>query len=266
MNNKNSAVSAVELDGIVAEMPEIDLIVLRRIVSGITVVGECWIPSGPRNPRSHYVHLTIRNSRRLRYVHRFICHWFRGLPISKTHECHHLCWNKECCRPSHLTPLPAEEHRRQTLMDGRYLRGGAAPWAVLTDEQVMECRRRYEAGESCAALAKEMEVNRSALWSAIHGESFAHLPGAIKPNNRRDARGSRHKRARLMEADIPEIYMAYWTGEANTVELASRYGVSDETIRGVVHGKSWTHVERPAVERKRVRIGTRRYRIERDGN
>jgi uncharacterized protein YjcR len=69
-----------------------------------------------------------------------------------------------------------------------------------------------------------------------------------------------------MEADIPEIYMAYWTGEANTVELASRYGVSDETIRGVVHGKSWTHVERPAVERKRVRIGTRRYRIERDGN
>lgn len=61
------------------------------------------------------------------------------------------------------------------------IRDGTIPWgersasAKLTAETVMECRRRYAAGESQRALAREFGVHQSTVSLAITGVNWAHL-------------------------------------------------------------------------------------------
>lgn len=255
MNSANT--TQVELDGLMAVLPDDDCAVLQRIIDGITITGECWVASGCRNKTSKYVHLCIRNTQGIRYVHRFIAHWFSSLPLNhRTHQCHHLCGNKQCCRPSHLKSLTIAAHQAHTTADGCHPCGDQASWSILTDAQVLDYRRRYRAGERCPALAKEAGVHRLTMLSALVGETFAHVADAVVDiEYRRDWRGERHRGARLKQADIAPIYTAFWEMGQSILVLGKQYGVSDETIRSVVHNKSWLSVQRPAVRINRVQIG-----------
>lgn len=228
------------------ECSQADHELLSRIFETATINGECWEAAGHRNKNSGYVHLSLSNAYKIHYVHRFVCHLFHNLPLDhKTHECHHLCRNKTCCRPSHLVPVSITDHKAKTHADGCHSRGENAPWAILTDDQVRSLRLRYAKGETCPALAREAGIKRTTLWNAIHGVSFDHIPGAVTPNDRRDNSGERHHRARLKKSDIPAICTAYWAGGLSMLALGRIYGISDETIRAIIHGKSWKHVQRP---------------------
>lgn len=226
-----------------------DYELLLWIFDNATVNGECWEPPGSRLPVSGYVRLTVQNTYRIGYVHRYVCHLFHGLNLDyRKFQCHHLCENKVCCRPSHLVPLTIAEHQAITYSSGQYLRGEQVSWSVLTDAKVVEYRRRYAEGETCPALAKEASVDPSLLWNALHGVSFAHLPGAAERNKRRDWRGEVHASAVLKEVDIIPIYSAYWTGKKNTTELGRDYGVDPATIRALVSDRTWKHVKRPTIK------------------
>lgn len=164
---------------------------------------------------------------------------------------------------SSKTSLQARSaHRKQQKEAGQYLSGDRASWSILTDAQVPGLRDRYRAGETCRALADEVGVARIALYNALTGRTFAHIPGAVvEVRKRRDHSGEKHFKARLKDADIPDIYTAYWSGVLDTIELASIYGVHNESIRAVVHDKSWKHITRPPVVRLRIRISSRNYKI-----
>lgn len=47
--------------------------------------------------------------------------------------------------------------------------------AKLTDEAVLDCRRRYAAGEAQIVLAAEYHVSTGAMNKAIHGKTWSHL-------------------------------------------------------------------------------------------
>lgn len=53
--------------------------------------------------------------------------------------------------------------------------GERGPNSHLTEAIVLECRRRYAAGETQAVLAREFGVSSGAMSSAIHGRTWAHL-------------------------------------------------------------------------------------------
>jgi len=65
------------------------------------------------------------------------------------------------------------------------------------------------------------------------------------PENFR-ARGSRHGAAKLTEADVREIRRRYATGRETFAVLASAFSVSPQSVSGVVHMRSWRHVEEKA--------------------
>ena len=58
----------------------------------------------------------------------------------------------------------------------------------------------------------------------------------------RTARGSRHGHAKLFERDIPIIRLMAENGWSNA-EMARHYRVSTETIWGIVHRETWTHID-----------------------
>lgn len=49
----------------------------------------------------------------------------------------------------------------------------------LTDEQVLEARRRYVAGATGSELAAELGITREAMRLALSGRTYAELPGAV---------------------------------------------------------------------------------------
>ncbi len=57
------------------------------------------------------------------------------------------------------------------------------------------------------------------------------------------ARGSRHGAAKLTERDVREIRRRYAKGRETFRSLADAFSVSPQTIGGIVHLRSWQHVE-----------------------
>lgn len=56
-------------------------------------------------------------------------------------------------------------------------------------------------------------------------------------------RGSRHGNAKLIEADIPEIFAMRKSGR-KLREIAAHFSISIGTLSAVLDGKTWKHVER----------------------
>jgi hypothetical protein len=56
-------------------------------------------------------------------------------------------------------------------------------------------------------------------------------------------KGSKNPIAKLTEAQVREIRATYVRKKGNRKIFAERYGVAEGTIKGVVLGKSWTHVK-----------------------
>lgn len=233
------------------EANQADFDLLSRIFDNCTINGECWEAAGTRHPQG-YVYLTAKNTQRINYVHRYVCHLYHGLPLDHTtHHCHHVCANKACCRPSHLTPLTITEHHEATQAAGQYPCGDQASWSAIPEAKVVEYRRRYRAGEKCPALAEEAGVASNTMYYALTGGTYEHVPGAVTDiPARRDNSGEKHHRARFKDSDILDIYTAYWVGGLSTLKLGVIYGVSDETIRGIVNGTAWKHVDRPAINKE----------------
>lgn len=57
------------------------------------------------------------------------------------------------------------------------------------------------------------------------------------------ARGERSGSARLSEPQVREIRSLFQIGEPTLADLAARYGVGKSTIRYIVHGRTWKHLD-----------------------
>jgi hypothetical protein len=73
----------------------------------------------------------------------------------------------------------SRNHKEDRERDGTDIRGEDHKLSKLTDEIVLECRRRYAAGETQMALAAEFGVTSGAMNRAIKGYTWAHLTEGI---------------------------------------------------------------------------------------
>lgn len=58
----------------------------------------------------------------------------------------------------------------------------------------------------------------------------------------RSARGERHGHARLTEDQVLAIRGRHASGGISHVSLAREFGVSEATVRHIVHGETWRHL------------------------
>jgi NUMOD4 motif-containing protein/HNH endonuclease len=124
------------------------------------------------------------------------------------------------------------------LRDGTSRRGKPRK-LKFTEAMVLECRRRYAAGEAQLALAAEFSVSPSAMSQAIIGVHFARLPGAVPGDeDRHKARGDRHYGARLTAEIVLECRARSASGE-NSYALAREFGVAQPTMHAAISGRTW---------------------------
>jgi len=158
-----------------------------------------------------------------------------------------------CTTPSHISQLiKGEIYKHLPLLgppDAPYKRGKLGESngsAILTDLDVLQIRELYDNGRGQPnQLSKMYGVSRDCILNAATGKSWKHLPGAIVANNvYRSRPGSCNPNSKLMENDVREIRLRCSQGQSYHT-ISTDFPVGIATIKGIVRGHSWKHVDGP---------------------
>ena len=137
---------------------------------------------------------------------------------------------------------PEQNQGPDRVRDGTSNRGERQWQAKLTEEIVLECRRRYAAGESQKDLAGEFGVTGPVLSEAITGRSWAWLPGAVPTDTgRQGTKGTAHPGAKLTPEIVREARRRNAAGESQYA-LAAEYGVAQQTLQAAIVRRTWKNV------------------------
>jgi len=134
-----------------------------------------------------------------------------------------------CPHTDHYSAMCESCH---TQFDGRY--GEMHKQAILTDAVVMEMRQRYATGQySMAELGTLYGIKAVTAISAIRGIGWTHLP--VLTDFKRPGR------TKLTYQQAEEIRAAYAVGGVKQVDLAHRYGISQQAVSNILNNRTYTH-------------------------
>jgi hypothetical protein len=101
-------------------------------------------------------------------------------PIPKDICVCHICDNPPCCNPNHLFLGTVLENNRDRKLKGRSPIGSRNVKAKLTEEQVLEIRKRYsETHNDISDMASEYGISPNEMYRVITGKTWRHVPGAV---------------------------------------------------------------------------------------
>lgn len=96
-------------------------------------------------------------------------------PIPEGQVVMHTCDNKLCVNPAHLKLGTQLANMRDAVLKGRFPTGEQAPAAKLTEEQVIEIRRRAASGASYWDLSRDYNVVYGTIGRIVRRESWRHI-------------------------------------------------------------------------------------------
>lgn len=125
------------------------------------------------------------------------------------------------------------ENMRDRVRDGQDNRGERHGLSHLTAGEVADIRRRAAAGETQRSIARLYGMSFQTVNGIILGHTWAYGPGPVcTPGT---ARGN----LKLTQAIADEIRQQWAAAPAPHKDLATRYGVSRQTIGLILAGKIW---------------------------
>ncbi len=119
------------------------------------------------------------------------------------------------------------------VRDGTSNRGERCGAVKLTEDIVVQCRRRFVAGETQVSLAVEFGVDQSVISDAVRGVTWKHLdepPVRLLPNTR--------QATKLTMEIVTECVARHAAGETIT-SLAREFGASRSAVSMAISGKRW---------------------------
>lgn len=199
--------------------------------------GHVWRNGSRRKAKSNghgylAIKLSVKNKQRDAYVHRLVCEAFHG-PPPEGFDCAHRDGTRDNNVPENLYWADKQTNERDKLRHGTRLRGDAHPSSVLTEAVIIEARDRARKGEKAKDIAADLGVNAGSLWSAITGEKWRHLPGALRSGD---------LRRKFTDDQVLEILKRAKT--ETRISIADRFGVTRNSIDQIVNGKTYIHVPR----------------------
>ena len=89
--------------------------------------------------------------------------------------CHH-CDNPPCVRPTHLFCGTQKQNSHDAVRKGRLPRGQQNGNSKLTEQQVLEIRQRYAAGEETQyEIADEFGITQANVWLTVQRKQWKHV-------------------------------------------------------------------------------------------
>jgi hypothetical protein len=176
--------------------------------------------------------------RKTRLVHQLVMEAFVG-PRPAGQEVRHGPGGVLDNRLVNLCYGSRRENMADKVRDGTLIYGEDIKNSRLTEQIVIECRRRYAAGETITVLGAEFGVNQGTIGEAVTGDTWARLPGAVPRGSKAyHKKGAEHHAAKLTPEIVREMRRRGAAGEAQHV-IAAGFGVSQSTVWRAIHGKNW---------------------------
>lgn len=135
----------------------------------------CWEWLGYKE--KGYGRFYYRN--RMRMAHDLALSFTTGEARLRNWDTCHSCDNPSCCNPAHLRFDVRQGNVRDMTSRGRQARGERNGQASLSDEDVVNIRRRRAAGAKQSNLAEEYGLTPSAVSMIVRGERWTHVGGPI---------------------------------------------------------------------------------------
>ena len=143
---------------------------VKRILSRIADINGCWIYTGLKD-RNGYGLIGVRQKHE--YTHRLMYQHKRG-DIGDLCVLH-KCDVPACCNPDHLFLGTKAENTADMMEKKRHTVGIDIVNAKLTDEKVLEIRRRVLAGERQKIIASDCGVSQSIVSDVASGKRWKHV-------------------------------------------------------------------------------------------
>jgi len=120
----------------------------------------------------------------------------------------------------------------------KLLRGSNSRASKLTEQDVLEIRRRAENGERYADIAEDFPVYETSIGEVARGDAWSTI-GGPRQEERKSLSGESNPSAKLSESEVEVIRDRYNSENISYRDLAEEYGVSDVTIGNAVRGKTF---------------------------
>lgn len=112
------------------------------------------------------------------YVHRLVCEAYHGsCPPGK--QCRHLDGDRANNKPNNLVWATKAENEVDKIIHGTLQEGVKHHKSMLTENQVIEARKRARNGEQVNDVAVDMGIPYRRLLDAVTGRRYAVIPGAV---------------------------------------------------------------------------------------
>lgn len=133
----------------------------------------CWDWNG--STRKGYGRINLKGKGLV--VTRVVMEHNLGNPIPEGLLVRHKCDRPICINPEHLLLGTVKENAQDMVNRGRQplLLGSENPSSILSEDQVLEIRRRKREGETGVKLSKEFGVSQSTISFVCSGKRWGHL-------------------------------------------------------------------------------------------
>jgi len=207
----------------------------------------CWEWQGAKDRNGYGV---VMWQGKLRRAHRQSYEWENGELPKEIYACHQ-CDNRGCVNPDHIQPGSPSDNLKEAHDRGRHPRrsrkgsGEQSGTNVLTEAQVLEIRRQRREGRAYPSLAEEYGVSEATARYVAEGKRWAHLPGAIQPEERASltwrgklVRGENNVNCKLTWEKVREIRRRAEAGELPS-HFHAEYGIALSTACDIIKRKIW---------------------------
>ena len=193
-----------------------------------------------------YPRLTLMRDGKIitRSVHSLVAETFIGPRGNQVVR--HLDGNPHNCHLSNLAYGTHKDNEADKAKHGHRLFGSRVHGARLTDEGVLRLRAEFLRGVGLRELTESTGMDYSAVFSAVHGETWSHLPVPdysvrvplipVSSWNRGEGSGN----AKLTAIDVDQIVSMLRKG-MGTDEIADEFDVSRSAIGHIAAGRTWSH-------------------------
>lgn len=195
---------------------------------------------------------TITVDKQSRKAHRVSFELYRDedLPeFSPDHQINHTCHNPACVNPDHLYIGTAQENVDDAMEIGAWddnrRRGSEVATSKLTEDEVIEIKKRCLSGETQKAVASDYGVDHSTVNKIMVGKQWQHIgPDVTETDTTPDVRyGEKNNRSVLAPDDVREIRRLYNDKDMTYQQVADEMGVGRNTVGRIIRGETWTHVD-----------------------
>lgn len=162
----------------------------------------------------------------------------------------HKCDNPRCVNPDHLFLGTASDNTRDMIRKGRNnLRqridlGEDHASSKLTNGKVHTILKLRQDGYSIMDIADIFCVSDNTICNILNGRTWTHITGLsrVRGSSGRSMVGSNHPLAKIDEDQVSQMKLKKKEG-ATYKELSVEYGLHPGTIKNIVLGLRWKHIQ-----------------------